>query len=70
MALHNHNLNDAIEGGILGTILSVAITSIRENIMGELVHGLSTVAWAVVGAVVVFFMNKWLRKNFPDNASK
>ena len=70
MAIHNHNLGDAIEGGVIGAILSVAMTTIREEILGEMVHGLSTVAWAVVGAVVVFFMNKWLRKKFPDNASK
>jgi uncharacterized membrane protein YeaQ/YmgE (transglycosylase-associated protein family) len=70
MAIHNHNLTDAIEGGIIGTILSVAVTSLREQIWGEMVHGISTVIWAVVGATVVYFMNKWLRKNFPDKTNE
>lgn len=68
MALHNHNLNDAIEGGVIGAILSIAMTTIREQIWGELVHGVSTVFWACVAAIVVFYLNKYLRKR--DNDTK
>jgi hypothetical protein len=67
MALHNHNLNDAIEGAAIGTAISLLMSFFRPEIIEEVKHGGLTIFWALVAATLVFFYNRLLRKKFPDN---
>jgi hypothetical protein len=32
----------------------------------EVVHGFLTVSFAIVSCIIVFFINRWLKKTFPE----
>lgn len=65
MANHPHFEHDAVEGSVIGTILSIGIAVLRETIYGEAVHFVWVILGAIFGAIAVFFTNYLLRKWFP-----
>jgi len=60
---HQNAINDVIEGSVYGGIGSVFLQSMDK----EIVHLLWVMVSAILGAIVVYFTKKWLRKLFPDN---
>jgi hypothetical protein len=58
--------NASIENGVLRYV-SMAITlvaSIWASVAMEVVHGIITLGFAVLTCVVVFFVNRWLKKKW------
>lgn len=58
----NHTVNDIIEGIGIGSVLSVTGAAL----MPEAIHGFFVVLTGLVTAAAVFFLNRFLRKKFPD----
>jgi uncharacterized membrane protein YraQ (UPF0718 family) len=55
-------------GKVLG--LSGASTWIASSLMPEVVHGVITLLFAVASCILVFFINRWLKKTFPDKKNE
>lgn len=58
----NHTVNDIVEGVGIGSILSITGAAL----MPEVVHGVAVVLTGLLTACGVFFLNRFLRKKFPD----
>jgi hypothetical protein len=58
----NHTITDIVEGVSIGAILSIG----GAKIMPELIHGAAVFFTGLATAAGVFFLNRFLRKKFPD----
>lgn len=54
---------DAGEGAVLGGGTSYGLSTIWP----ETIHGLAVLFTGLGTATAVFFLNRWLRKRFPEN---
>lgn len=59
-------VNDCIEASLIGMASSV----IWKVLIPEVVHVAAGVTTALIAAIAVFFVQRYLRKRFPDNPNK
>jgi hypothetical protein len=65
MAQHHNELPDSETNPVISIIITT-IASIWASVALEVTHGLITIFFGVISCIVVFFLNKFLKKHFGD----